>query len=451
MSVQRVAKLSAVAVAAVGSLSGCFWSQPGFRPARTRYNPNETVLTAASMADLHEKWSAEFPNAAPSEIVTDGSRLYMTTSFVAAGKLGVAVEARDPGSGQQLWSQTLSQPTVGRPLGVAVSGDHLALAYNNGGADPNCATAASLDPATGAVLHSAPSGLPASPMVTSGSTVARLVKDTCSTTLSTLVVEDRDTMATLWTAPVGPVAGAEGDLVVADGRIYVSTGSSLSAFALGGCGASTCPPLWTKNTGSTSTKLWGRAPDGTLVVSSVVTLRPPDPNIPGDPGSFFSVVSALDGGTGNSVRRSEIHGDHAPDDPSEQANVNGVVIAGDTLGVTATRSTATPFVSSHDLVAIPSTGCGQAVCAAAWSAPLGGEGQQVSGAGEVIYLLVGDPATGLGQLEAFARDGCGAAVCSALTSVPLEGGPEHLSISAGRVFVVTFGPTGRTLHAFGVG
>jgi hypothetical protein len=288
-------------------------------------------------------------------------------------------------------------------------------------------------------------------MVTSGSTVARLVKDTCSTTSSTLVVEDRDTMTTRWTAPVGSIAGAVGDVAVADGRIYVSTGSSLAAFPLGGCGASTCPPLWTKNTAGTSAKFWGRAPDRSLVVSSVVTLRPPDPNVPGDPGSFYSIVSALDGATGDSVRRSEIHGDHAPEDPNEQANVNGVVIAGDTLGVAATRSTTTPFVSTHDLVAIPSTGCGQAVCPATWSAPLSGEGQQVSGAGDVIYLLAADPNFGPGRLEAFARDGCGAAVCSALTSIPLGGGVEYLSTSGGRVYVVTFGPTSRTLHAFGVG
>jgi YHS domain-containing protein len=101
-------------------------------------------------------------------------------------------------------------------------------------------------------------------MVTSGSTVARLVMDTCSTSFSTLVVEDRDTMATRWTAPVGPIAGTQGDLVVADGRIYVLTGSGLTAFALGGCGASTCPPLWTKTTGLTGPKLWGRGPDGVL-------------------------------------------------------------------------------------------------------------------------------------------------------------------------------------------
>jgi hypothetical protein len=36
--------------------------------------------------------------------VSDGARLYMTNRFVAGGNLGVAVEARDPRTGQRLWT-----------------------------------------------------------------------------------------------------------------------------------------------------------------------------------------------------------------------------------------------------------------------------------------------------------------------------------------------------------
>jgi len=93
---------------------------------------------------------------------------------------------------------------------------------------------------------------------------------------------DAATGRRLWTGP------GQGTPVVAGDRVLSSTGASLVALKAGGCGASTCPALWTRSFPS-GTDLTVGAADGTSVH---VTYRKPAPANPyGD--RYAGVIARL--------------------------------------------------------------------------------------------------------------------------------------------------------------
>ncbi|HEY8544470.1 MAG TPA: hypothetical protein VIL36_05470, partial [Acidimicrobiales bacterium] len=105
---------AAVAAVLGTTLTGC-WVQPGFDAGRSDWNPGETTLTAASVADAALQWEATVPGT---PVATYGDLVYVQD--------GLTVTALDTATGATRWSVDLLEhdvPEDAVPAGSPVVAD----------------------------------------------------------------------------------------------------------------------------------------------------------------------------------------------------------------------------------------------------------------------------------------------------------------------------------------
>ena len=116
----------------------------------------------------------------------------------------------------------------------------------------------------------------------------------------------------------------------------------------------------------------------------------------------------------------------------------------DTLYLVGRRDSTAPW----SLEAYPLDGCGSRECAPLWTAELDAPDRPVvwpAVAGDVVYVPSGD------EIVAIDAGGCPSSPCVPLAEIALPGPARHLSVSGGRVFVVTGdGASTSTLSVFGL-
>ncbi len=371
-------------VKAVGGTSGrtatapflvqTHWSNFGFDPQRSHYNPYENILNTSNVnsLSLKLKWSySTLNNVATSPAVADGY-LYIASSdhklyalnaktgkrhwyfdaknplygspTVANGVVYIltynyTVHAFDAATGARLWSVAVGKTTSGYPnqsTPVVVNN----VVYIGSGNDYLYALDATNK---GAILWKAATGGPinSSPAVVNGVVYV-------GSTDGNLYAFDATTGTQLWTGPTGSSIMATP--AVANGNVYIgSTDGTFYVFSASGCGSATCSPLWTYATGN----------------------------------QIFSSAAVA----------------------------NGVV-----------------FVGSNDdkLYAFNAAGCGSATCSPTWTASVGNTlssaiNSSPSVANGVVYV-----GSNNGNLYAFNAAGCGNSTCSPIWTNP-TGGPVKSS------------------------
>jgi outer membrane protein assembly factor BamB len=145
-------------------VAGC-WPSPGQGPNRDAYNPHEATLTAATIGDLAEAWSAPLDgpifqpvNNPSGELVTGHGGVYVNDSRTAY-RFDAATGARD-------WEFDLpaypedQMPEMGQ---VLVAGDDVLVGYGSIGdwwGEGSSWGARVVDPATGAERITVPGGQP---------------------------------------------------------------------------------------------------------------------------------------------------------------------------------------------------------------------------------------------------------------------------------------------------
>jgi hypothetical protein len=314
---------------------------------------------------------------------------------------------------------------------VAFSGGELWVGYVTESFTSDLAV---LDRATGEVVRSETTDIPATPFVTADGRVAAVDYASPTTeTPPTLVVRDGATGSTLWSydftelnqvpLPGGGVSSSSNTPTLAHGRIYVANASTILAFDAG-CSASPCSPVWT------------------LSLASGGSLRTP---VAGPDGEVFVIedfaqgaqIHALDGATGAVVWSASYFGECDPfGNLCANGGITGVAVSGQTVFVAGFRD-ALDGTRTASLSAYATAGCDGQACAQ-WTAPV--QGQVIVG-GSVAY--VGHDSS----VEAFDVDGCGSATCSPLTTVALPGTLAKMSVAQGKLFVQASSPT-PTLAAY---
>jgi len=113
---RRARRLPIVAlIAAVVLTATACWPQVGAGPDRRSYNPAETTLTPANVADLREQWRVVLPEGSTEPIVTE-SGVYVTSGFNAY--------ALNRNSGDSRWTRSIypqggGSRSLGTPLVAA--------------------------------------------------------------------------------------------------------------------------------------------------------------------------------------------------------------------------------------------------------------------------------------------------------------------------------------------
>lgn len=396
-------------------LSGC-WSQIGFGPEHRRHNPFEEGITEANVDMLAPVWTADVAGDISEPVVANG-RVHFNWTGRSDGSYNV--DGLSVATGDTLWSRTLLPSSSSSFLianSAALSGNELWASY----IAPEGVAQVRLDPATGATIASDESEIVVSSVVTAGDVLA-YVRVGATFQERDLVVRDRATLATLWTAAIPDPPGVS-SVAIADGHIYVQALTRLSAYALAGCGASTCGPIWEREVadGDRYTAM-AAGPGGTVVTTTAFRWIVEGPDI------RFADLSDLvvrDGATGEQLWSGEVtsaSGQLAIDDehiyvPSRQE-----------------LDDAGPPVGANALVAFAADGCGTPTCASAWSAPLPGVPGTPLVAGDVVYVGVGEDLHALGT---------GGALLSTLAGV---GVPR--SLAGGRLYTTTSEGGVTTLHA----
>lgn len=393
------------ALCLVPLLAGC-WLQVGQGPAHRRYNPDETALTRANVATLHQAWSTAAAGAF-SEPIVSGNRVYASWA-VPSGSADGYLRALDVGSGATVW-ETRFASIAGRFLTNVVpavlAGDQLWTGASSSTflSPPACIAAdARVSSADGSVVSSTIGQDAHSAAVPAGDAVVR-TRQGCNGGSLVLEVLDADTAAERWTAALPSAAISANLPTVADDRILVADASQLYAFPLAGCSAATCDPEWTSDLGA---RIDPQEPVGGFGGQAFVTSSTAD----------GSEVIAVDAATGAELWRA----------PAGTA-VTGLAVTEDTV-----------FVAADDgLRAFAAAGCGTATCAPVWKAALGtaARGAPVT-AGGVVYVGTD------GAVLAFDAAGCAAVTCDALASVPVTGRVSSLSVDQGRLFVSSAVTTG---------
>lgn len=107
-----------VAVLAI-SLSGC-WLQPGFDAGRSAWNPGESTLTAATVADAVELWSHDTgPGAVQNPPLSVNGRVVAVARPSANGQPHLAV-GLDAATGTPQWTTPLTPASGGQVVGSPV-------------------------------------------------------------------------------------------------------------------------------------------------------------------------------------------------------------------------------------------------------------------------------------------------------------------------------------------
>jgi len=248
----------------------------GFNQQHTRYNPAETILSTANVAQLTSFWKAPTSSAssgiyssplvsnglvyvtssdnklyafsaltgkqqwemATGNYVNKGSPIYSSPSIlngvVYVGSNDGRVYAFNATKGQSVWvslptgSSVFSSPTVVNGILYIGSTDHKVYA---------------LDATNGKQLWAMPTGgeVYSSPAVINN--VVYIGSDD-----SKLYAFNATTGSVLWTSPI--LSHFDSSPTVVDGVVYIGgSDSKVYAFAATGCGHPTCNPLWTAATG----------------------------------------------------------------------------------------------------------------------------------------------------------------------------------------------------------
>jgi outer membrane protein assembly factor BamB len=228
--------------------TGADWPQFGHDAAHTGYNPDETTISAANVADLKVAWTTTFGDdprdSAQPPVVADG------VIYVGTGEgRGLYAFPVDCASGGRkctpLWTARTdgwmeSSPTVADGV-VYVGTTHGLVAYA-----ADCAS----DGGTCSPLWTAPQAFSAaSPTVADGvvyvGSDATQYGDPKLYAYAAGCASGGGTCSPLWTAP------GMGAPAVANGVVYVASGDGrLYAYAVGcASGGATCSPLWTSTPG----------------------------------------------------------------------------------------------------------------------------------------------------------------------------------------------------------
>ena len=413
-------------------LTGC-WPQQGGGPANTRVNRLETELTREDAASLSEHWRTPIDSIITEPIVA-GGQLYTTNrAHDDGGSLldVLGVQAYDPATGGLIWERSLL-PTEGDPVAGGIEtpafvDGALWVPYSHDGLAGCGGELVRLDPATGAVLSADPTGRYPSAVVAADSIVA-YTEVHCGGGVR-LVVRDQQTRAIRWSHTF-TVGGSGATPTIAGGRVFLRIGDTLQAFALSGCGASVCGPLWTEHVPN-----W---PFGDRPIAgpagSLITIGAPSAGAP-------HTVIVRDARTG--AIRWQAEPRYTGTQPGA---ITGVAVAGDTVYVAGARGGGGSPDNQAILDAYAAGGCGEAVCAPTWTAELGETrpARAPTVAGGVVYVpLVAGSATAP-AVAAVDAGGCGSSACGELGRVPLVPGPGPFieqaqpyvtSVAEGRLFV----------------
>ena len=400
------------ALAAGLMLSGC-WTQIGFGPERRRYNPFEQGITPANVDTLAPLWSVTLPGGM-SEPVLAGGRVHVSRTDTTVNSHSVT--ALDGTTGTILWNRTLLADSPVAPVSnsVAFSGNELWGSF----AAQTGAALVRLDPQTGATIASEADEVVLSPVVT-GDDVLAYLQLGATFHDRVLVVRDRTTLATLWTAEL---TSQPSWLLISGDRIHLVSSTTVEAYPTD-CGASTCAPLWRRElTDGSGINAAALGPDGEVVTTTAFRfvedrhgMRFPEP----------SVLTVSDGATGItlwSARVTSLTGGMAIDDDHIYVSTREQL---DDLG--------NPL-GTYSVTAFALGGCGTPTCfTGTWSRPLPSvPGSPLVGGG-VVYAGVGS------DLHALATDG------TPLATFLGVGTPR--SLGEGRLYTTTGAADSTSLRA----
>ncbi len=414
-------------VALTLALGGC-WLQQDFGPARQNFNPFESGLTAANVATLGEAWTATAPSQ--DQPLVTGNAVYTGVLNVnpAGAERSFTVRAVARGSGAPLWTRTVEvlprfspdSPSLGVAGLVSADRDEVVIASQGIGATFGTAFHV-FDPLTGALIDTRLDPrrfLDTTSVVSNGDTLAYRASD-LDLGGQVLVVRSRQTFEQLWSAPLPaelPVtADLGGPLVIAGDRLLVReviAGTDVQvvrAYALSGCGAATCAPLWTAEVPPPASpfddldvKVVAAADDGHLLLRRSARLA-------GALQSDDLVVLTADGELEWST---------------PLLRLGTVAVAGDRVVVTG-ADVATP--AGNDTVVGLSLQDG----ALLWRADLPGFAATATVvAGDLAYVANGS------RVRVFGAPGCGAPSCPPLADIAAAGGPvTGIAVTFGTLFV----------------
>jgi outer membrane protein assembly factor BamB len=397
----RGRRLLTVAVAmAVVSVSGCnAWEQFGFGAENTRHNPDETALTLDDVATLTELWSHPTDEATTQAIVSD-DRVFVTANPWTLPPQPGALRAFDAAGGDELWSTALP---------VAADNDFFPPAALSAG-ELRLGTGTTFsryDPATGALLGQVATGQPVRSPVVTGSGVMAMLMLAPGSQSPVLHVRDPQTSALRFRAPIpASPAGfsANPSVSIGGGKVIVLSGRRMYAFAVAGCGQTTCTPLW--SAGQSGSTL-----NPPVVTGNTVLL------------GTTGWVGAYRADTGEALWRGAV-----PNAPVFLATAGGKVYAASVLG---------------NLQVFDLDGCGELTCQPEWFATDEWFGAPTIANG-VLYVGADD------ALLAFDAEGCGAGVdhCTEIARIPVDGDPMSVSVAGGQAFATTIQPS--RVVAFGL-
>ena len=394
-------------------LAGC-WTQVGFGPEHRRYNPFEQGITTDNVDTLSPLWTRELQGGVSQPMLANG-RVHISRDDNTIRSYDV--DALDAATGDTLWTRNLlpssqSSPTLS--IGVTFSGNELWGSY----AAPEGVALVRLDPESGATIAQEDGELVASPVVTGDDVLAYLrLGGTFADT--TVVVRDRTTLATLWTATI---TGAPRSVMIGDGRIYLVSQTTLAAYPAAGCGAGTCTPLWQQQlTDGSGINGAAAGPDGQVVTTTAFRFvedrhgqRFPSP----------STLTVRDGATGAALWSGGV------------TSATGGLAIDDSRIYLSTRHELDDLgqpLGTDGLTAFALDGCGLPSCAGTWSTTLAAPPSAPLVGGGVVYTSVGN------DLHALATDG------SALATFPGLGAP--VSLGEGQLYTTTFAAGTTTLRA----
>jgi len=389
-------------------LAGC-WPAPGAGPDRQGFNPFETAISPANVAQLEPAWTAPTDVGEVEDPVVAGGTVHVTS--------GVSLYGFDVGTGNRRWKKDLDMPSIVEFMGQPfVDGRELLAGEGHGNLGGNYHTNR-IDPATGAVLGTlpAPGGMVEG---VRGSTylLARLGFGSGGPFATSVTIVDRADPNRGWSGLIditglsGPAPGRP--LTLGDERAYqagvgtllsgstTTRGNGLRAFPV------VSPPTCTGPIAGAVCPSWSTPLDGATSVPPVLD----DAEATVFSGTDAGTVYALDAATG-AVRWST---------PVGSAVTASPALAGGRLYVPT---------AGGSLVVLDASNGGQL-----WSASTGGRmGVQPAVGGGVVFTGSND-----GSVHAYDAAGCGSSTCPALWSDNVGSGISGApAVSAGQLYVGT--------------
>ena len=399
--------LAALLAASTLVTAGC-WPQPGGNPANSNWNAIESGLTIVNVATLHQVWSTE----GDLDAVFGRHVLGMTgggdSSTPGAGF--VKVTSLDAGTGAQNWSTDIAPGGIAQGLvtgSAVVVGDQvwaewLASAIGPGGTQACAGGGSRLDLETGAPVGTT-SLLNA--LMTTGNLAAvretSFRQDCTFGPTSGVRVLDGATAGQIW-----ETTHAGGRPVAAGNQLIIPVNATLESFALSGCGAPQCDPVWTSDVaGPNLVVVADLAADGDRLYAIGTHL-----------GTFE--LFGMDITDGSVAWRTSGFGP-----------LTGGLAAFDGIVYTT---------AGLQLLAFDGEGCVPR-CQPLWAGELPDAvvTTDIVGAGGVVYALSQD-----GTVSAFDAKGCGAPSCPPVARVSLGGQPTGtLIVASGHLYAGIHDPS----------